>query len=121
MARLRDALASSTVEEDAVPITLMAEVQGPVVWVDWPAAVDAQPAVPGTLPLHDGRLGEILARRLQLTPQEVERIAAVARVRLHPPGSTAAGQPRRRASRCFLHPPHRLRTRWCRSALPSPS
>jgi hypothetical protein len=46
-----------------------------------PEIIDTPPAVRQSSSWHDGRLGEILARQRQLTPQEVERIAAVARLR----------------------------------------
>jgi hypothetical protein len=79
-----------TRDGQAAQATLDPDVQGPVVRgemsdvsdvSDRPEVVETPPTLRHASSWHDGRLGEILARQRQLTPQEVERIAAVARLR----------------------------------------
>jgi chain length determinant protein tyrosine kinase EpsG len=70
--------------ETAAQVGVQPALQGPVVRADITEVAELGPtSTPGRdKPLwNDGRLGEILARNRQLTPQQVERIAAVARVR----------------------------------------
>jgi len=84
MARFRDAGTPSMTNGQAAQATLESEMQGAVVrggMPDGPEIIETAPALRHSSSWHDGRLGEILARQRQLTPQEVERIAAVARLR----------------------------------------
>lgn len=84
MARFREGSSPSMMGETASQAAVQPARQGPVVRADITevAELGAIPAPGRDKPLwSDGRLGEILARNRQLTPQQVERIAAVARVR----------------------------------------
>lgn len=90
MARFRDVGVSTGTDGAAVPVMLQAppQAQGPVqIPVDRRAASEVQDAVGTSVdrrdspPLDEGRMGELLARYRQLTPQQVERIATVARLR----------------------------------------
>jgi hypothetical protein len=68
----------------AAQATLESEMQGAVVrggTPDGPEIIDTVPAMRHSSSWADGRLGEILAHQRQLTSQQVERIAAVARLR----------------------------------------
>lgn len=101
MARFRDALARVEVDETLIPVTPRpgddapssspetqaagsADMAGPLDESPAPAqgrTSRAEPPWPDSVIRHDRRLGEILARRLSLPAPEVDRIAAVARMR----------------------------------------